>query len=345
VFGVLLIVLEAAAKAASGEKHLARRGIVAVRLLAGESFARDFREKTFADADTRNDKAANIQITAEGEEDDGGNAHDVGTIAANSIGFHASADVAFEEVREALAKEGKFESGKAVLARAGGNVGEGFGIAAKGDGNFVGKIGALRDAGFEKGANVAANLFDLKGTDDAVDVEGGEETNGADGKLRTGHGRVVTKNAEFQAAAAEIDDATRLSFRAHGGDDRFVTEARFLLCADNLQRDAGGLLDATDKVLAILSFAAGAGGYGAVFGDAVFLHKFMKPAEGFDAFLEDVLTETVADKNAFAEAQGAAFGDEGFDVESGIGPSDGEADCVGAGIDSGYVDRFRHAGP
>jgi hypothetical protein len=102
------------------------------------------------------------------------------------------------------------------------------------------------------------------------------------------------------------------------------------------------LLDATKKGFAILGFAGGAGSNGAVFGNAVFLHKFMKVAEGFDALFEDVFTKAVADEDAFAKAQGAAFADKGFDVESGIGASDGEADCIGAGIDGGYVDRFGH---
>ena len=174
VFGVLLIVLEATAKTASGKKHLTRSGIVAVRFLAGESFARDFREQTFADAHTRNDKAANIQITAKGEKDDGGDAHDVGAVAANPIGLHACSEVTFEEVGNALAKEREFESGKAVLARTRGNVGESFGVAAESHRNFIGEIGALRDAGLEKSANITANLFDLKGTNDAMDVEGGK---------------------------------------------------------------------------------------------------------------------------------------------------------------------------
>jgi hypothetical protein len=345
VFGVLLIVLEATAKTASGEKHLTRSGIVAVRFLAGESLARDFREQTFADADTRNDKAANVQITAKGEKDDGGDAHDVGAVAANSIGLHACAEVAFEEVGKAFAKEREFESGKAVLTRTRSNVGESFGVAAESHGNFIGEIGALRDAGLEKSANIAANLFDLKGTNDAMDVEGGEQPNGADGKLRAGQNRVVAKDAEFQAPAAEVDDATRLSFRAHGGDDRFAAETRFFLGAYDFQRDASGLLDATDKILAIQCFAGGAGGDGAIFGDAVFLHKFTELTEGFDAFFEDVFAEAMADKDAFAEAQGVALVDEGFDIEGGIDASDREADCVGAGIDGGYVDRFWHEGP
>ena len=56
--------------------------------------------------------------------------------------------------------------------------------------------------------------------------------------------------------------------------------------------------------------------------------------------MADVQAESVED--AFAKAQGAAFADKGFDVERGIGASDREADCIGAGIDGGNVDRLRH---
>ena len=71
----------------------------------------------------------------------------------------------------------------------------------------------------------------------------------------------------------------------------------------------------------------------------------MKLTECFDGFFEGVFAEAMPDKDAFSESQRAAFVDEGFDIESGVGACDGEADCVGAGIDGGYVNRFRHEGP
>jgi len=51
VFGVTMIGFEATAEAAGADEHLAGFGIVAVRLLAGESIAGDFLEDAFADAD------------------------------------------------------------------------------------------------------------------------------------------------------------------------------------------------------------------------------------------------------------------------------------------------------
>jgi len=102
------------------------------------------------------------------------------------------------------------------------------------------------------------------------------------------------------------------------------------------------LLHPADEGAAVAGFAGGAGGDGAVFGDAVLFHDFVKMAEGFDAFLENFFAEAMAEEDAFAEAEGKAFVDERLDVESGEGADDGQADGVGAGVDGGDVDRLGH---
>ena len=45
----------------------------------------------------------NVEVTAEDDEDDGGDAHDVSAVAADAVGFHALADIAFEDVGKAFA--------------------------------------------------------------------------------------------------------------------------------------------------------------------------------------------------------------------------------------------------
>ena len=105
VFGVALIVFEAAGEAAGADKHLAGLGVVAVRFLAGEGIAGDFLEDAFADANGGNEEVVNVEIAAKDDKDDGGDAHDVGAVAANAVGFHALAEVALEDVGEALAQE------------------------------------------------------------------------------------------------------------------------------------------------------------------------------------------------------------------------------------------------
>ncbi len=137
VFSVLLIVIEAAAESASGGEHLASFGVVAMGLLARKGFAGDFMEKTFANANAGNNEATNVEIAAEDGKDDGGDAHDVGAIAANSIGFHAGAKIALQNIGKRSRSKRQFERGQAVLARAGGDGGESFGIAAESDADFV----------------------------------------------------------------------------------------------------------------------------------------------------------------------------------------------------------------
>ena len=103
VFGVALIVFETTGEAANADEHLAGLGGVAVRFLAGEGFAGYFLDDAFADADSRNEELADVEIAAEDDKDDGSNAHDVGAVASNAVRFHALADIALEDVGQAFA--------------------------------------------------------------------------------------------------------------------------------------------------------------------------------------------------------------------------------------------------
>ena len=65
----------------------------------------NFLQNAFAKANRGDGHAADIQIAAESEERDGGNAHDVSTVAAHSVSLHALADVALEDVGQTVAQE------------------------------------------------------------------------------------------------------------------------------------------------------------------------------------------------------------------------------------------------
>jgi hypothetical protein len=146
VFGVALIVFEAASEAAGAEEHLARFGVVAVRFLAGEGFAGNFLENAFADADGGNQEVVDVEIAAEDDEDDGRNAHDVGAVTADSIGFHAIADIAFQNVGKTIAQERNIECGETFTARAGSDVGKSLSISTESDGELIGEIRAIGKA-------------------------------------------------------------------------------------------------------------------------------------------------------------------------------------------------------
>src|SRR5208283_4153840 len=196
----------------------------------------------------------------------------------------------------------------------------------------------------QKRAHVAADLFGLHRANYTGDAESSHQTNRADGKLGALQDGVVAKDVDFQAAAAEINHATWLRFGAEGGKGGVPAESRFFLGTDDFQADAGGLLDAANEGIAVACFAGSAGGHGSILGDAVLIHEFLEMDEGFDAFFQQAFGEAMTDEDAFAEAQGITLVEEGFDVERGIGASDGEADRVGASVDGGDVNRLRHDG-
>src|SRR5580704_11939191 len=119
VLGMLLVVFQSARKCASAEQDLPLGGVVAMRLFARKRLARNFLQQAFADADAGNREGAKIQITPDHDEDDRGDADDVGTIPPYGIRLHALADIAFENSAQAFAQQRKLQSRYAVFARAG----------------------------------------------------------------------------------------------------------------------------------------------------------------------------------------------------------------------------------
>ena len=256
MFGVALIVFEAAAKATCAEEHLARGSVVAVRFFSRKGLASNLLQKAFANTDSGNGERTNIEIAAERGKDDGGDAHNVGAVAPHAVGFHTLADVATENVGKALAKERQLQSRQPVTPRTWCNVCEGFGVSAQRDRDLIGKVGAIGKPGFEQGANVATNLLRFRRPNHAGNAESGHQADGADGKLRALQNGVVSQDAELQAAATQVDDAARRRFRTERGNDSFAAQTRFFLGADYFQTNAGGLLDAANQTVTIRALRA-----------------------------------------------------------------------------------------
>jgi hypothetical protein len=197
VFRMLLIVFEPAREAARSDEQLAGGAVVAMRLCTGKSLVRDFLEKPFANPDTRNGKDAQVQIARQSDKRNGGDAHDVRAVAADTVGLHALAHVALENVWQTLAQERKLDRLEAMLAGTWGNFGESFRVSAEGDGNPVVQVGPWRKFGFQKGADILANLFAFCRLDDAGEIESGHEANGAYGQLRALLDGVIAKDADL----------------------------------------------------------------------------------------------------------------------------------------------------
>ena len=105
MFGVGLIAVQAAREGPGAGNDLAGCSVVAVRFFSRESVVGHFLENAFAKANGWDGHAANIQIAAESEECDGGNAHDVGAVTADPVSLHTLADIASQDVGEAIAQE------------------------------------------------------------------------------------------------------------------------------------------------------------------------------------------------------------------------------------------------
>jgi len=103
VFGVLLVVLQAAAEIPRREQHAAGFRIVAMRLLAREGFIRGLQQQSLANAHAGDHEAPDIEVARDSEENDGGDGHDVGAVAAHAIGLHAIAQVALQNIGQAFA--------------------------------------------------------------------------------------------------------------------------------------------------------------------------------------------------------------------------------------------------
>ena len=103
----------------------------------------NFLEDAFANADGGDGHAADVEVTAHGEQGDGGDTHDVGTIAAHAVVLHAFADAEFQNIGQAIAQKRKLQHGQTVFARAGSDGCESFGVASEGDGNLLAEVGAI----------------------------------------------------------------------------------------------------------------------------------------------------------------------------------------------------------
>src|SRR5260221_14268863 len=129
---------------------------------------------------------------------------------------------------------------------------------------------------------------------------------------------MIAQDIDLQASATEIRDAARGRFRSERCKRRFPSQPRFFHSANHLERDASLLFNMPDEGGAVARFARGAGGYGAIAGDAKLVHHLLEVAESFHTLFEEVFPETVAKEHALSEGQRQAFVVQRLDVQSRI---------------------------
>ena len=344
VLGVRLVFLQAAREAASSYQQLTRGNVVTVRLRPGKGLMGDFLDQSLAKADARNRKIPDIKVAAQRDERKSGDTQYVRAIAPDAVGLHALAHIALQKIGQAFAQQRKLERGKSMKAGTWCDIRERFRVATQSNRDLVAEVRARWQARFEKSAHVAADLFGLHRTDSTGNFQRGHQADGAYGQLRALLDGVIADDADLQAAAAEIGDATRRRFGPERGHDCYSAETRLFRRIDHFQSDAALLFDLAHERVAIASFARGAGRHSAITRHAKFIHDFVKVAERFYAFFEKIFAEAVAQKNAFAETKRVSFVDQRLDIERGIGPRDGEAHGIGARVDGGDMNRLGHFG-
>src|SRR5262249_35800670 len=104
-------------------------------------------------------------------------------------------------------------------------------------------------------SQIFSDLIGFDGRNDPSDSKRGHEPYGPNTKLRGLNNFVIAKNADLEAAAAEIGNAAQGRFGAERSENRFASEARFLLRADDFEANSGFLPDAANKNAAVFCFA------------------------------------------------------------------------------------------
>ena len=87
------------------------------------------------------------------------------------------------------------------------------------------------------------------------------------------------KKIHFEAAAAQIEDQSRLDAVAQRPVDGRANQAGFFLAADDFELDAGFAPDALHQLSVIARFARCGGGHGAIGADVILVHAVAELAK------------------------------------------------------------------
>ena len=147
---------------------------------------------------------------------------------------------------------------------------------------------------------------------------------------------------QLEAAAAEIENQSRLDAIAERPAAPPSKQPRFFFAADHFQLDAGLAANALDQVAIIPGFARGAGGDGAIGGHVVLVHSRAELAEGARALCDGFVVQQSPRERVVAEANRGAFVIENFDVGGRSGARDDAPDGVRAGVDRREMDGGGH---
>ena len=154
---------------------------------------------------------------------------------------------------------------------------------------------------------------------------------------------MIAKNADFQAAPAQVGNTTRLRIGTERGKYRFSSQSRFFDRTDHFQPDAGFLPDALHECFAIRRFTGSAGSHCAIMRHSELVHAVAKMLKRLRGFFEYIFAEAVTNKHALAQTQRVPLVMQRLNVQSGVGAYDGKADGIRAGVNCRDVNRIGHS--
>src|SRR5690348_3814325 len=337
-----LVFLQASRVTSRADEQLARRCVVAVRLRPRKRLARNLLDQSFTQADAGNQEIPDVQIAAERDKCNGRNADDVCAVSPDRVAFHSLSDVSFQNIGQPLAQQGQFQRRKAMQSRPWSDVRQSFRVSSKCHGNLLPQIRPRGQPRLQQRSNVPANLLCLCRPDHAGNIERAHQTYRAHRQLRALLHGVISKNADFQAAAAQVHNAARGRFRPQRSQNGHSAQPRLFGRTDYLESDPCLLLYLPHERVAVPSLAGRTGGHRAVARHSELFHNLAEVAERFDALLEKLFAEAMAQKNAFAQPQRIALIDQRLYIERGIGPGHRQAQGIGARVDGGNVNGLGH---
>src|SRR5271170_4934549 len=326
---MLRIVIQAAGEPArAGEQFGGAAFFFFGRGADGILFGDEVEQYSFADADARNEHAAQVQPLRQRIENNRGDTDDFGAVFADAEDAHAAGHVESEHAPGLIAQQARIDRRNAFDHGAGGNAYQGFGVTAAGDSDGTAEAGRGWHGAAQQGEDVMAQTVGVVFVNRAFDGKSFHQADGAEGKSDALLENAALVKIQLETAAAEIEDQARLDAVSQRPLRGRTNQARFFLAADYFQFYSGFALHAIHQAAVIARFASGGGGYGAIGAHIVLIHAIAKLPEGAGSAGDGVATDHPAREGVVAQAHGGAFAIENLDVLGRSGAGDYQADGV-----------------
>src|ERR1700704_3571818 len=166
----------------------------------------EFVEQAFTNTHAWRNHGAKTQPPGDGDQNDGGDAHDLCAVAAHSEGLHPAFHVKAQNLQETLPQQPRVERPQAAESGTGGQRGESLRIAATGDSQCCCGPGTVRKRALQDRENMKSYIFRRIFVNGALDMKCLHQADGSERQADASLEDTSTQLTKFQAAAAEIEN-------------------------------------------------------------------------------------------------------------------------------------------